>query len=275
MKNIKPFIISSIVLFCMIVTSLIIISSQEKYQDIPVWTYWEPYPVPDVVQKCYDNWKEKGKLYNIRILHPDNITTYIPQNEYDRICKNAENLAVKSDFIALYLLYKYGGIWIDGSVFMNKPLLDWLPTDKFFTYRADRFSDEVICMESFFIYSPKGHPIAREWYNLLTKIAENEGKCSFIRQAQEEYPKISNTMHSEYLWVYIAGKYLLLKQPELKDKLNTESGEEGPWYECERNGWENLEQVCNELAKKEPCTTCAMTKISNRMREFCGIDVIN
>ena len=57
----------------------------------------------------------------------------------------------------LYLLYKYGGVWIDGSVFLNKPLLDWLPTDKMFTYRADRFKDLVVCMETFFIYSPKNN----------------------------------------------------------------------------------------------------------------------
>jgi len=275
MINVKHVIFSIIVLLVFVsVICLLLKNKYEKYDDILVWTYWEPQPSPKIVQKCYENWKEKGKLHNVNVLHPDNITEYIPKDEYDRICKNAENLAVKSDFISLYLLYKYGGVWIDGSVFLNKPLLDWLPRDKFFTYRADRFKDEVECMETFFIYSPKGNTIAKEWYDLLNKIAENEGKKEFLNKSKKEYPKITDSMPDEYLWVYVVGKYLLLTKPELKDILHTESAEEGPWYECERNGWENVEQICKELAKKEPCTKCAVTKIHNGMREKCGVEVV-
>ena len=95
--------------------------SCEKYEGLPVWAYWEPNPPPKKVKKCYNNWKEVGKLNNINLLNPDNITKYIPEDEYKKICKNADNLAVKSDFIGLYLLSTYGGIWIDSTVFLNKP----------------------------------------------------------------------------------------------------------------------------------------------------------
>ena len=253
--------------------------NKEKYTNIPIWTYWEntdknnKYP-PKVVQRCYKNWKYKGKLNNINILNPDNIKKFIPEDEYNKICKNAENLAVKSDFISLFLLYKYGGVWIDGSVFMNKPLLDWLNTDKMFTYRADRFNDLVVCMETFFIYSPKNNIICKKWYDLLHKIADNEGKDIFIKNVNKEYPNITNSMPSNYLWVYVVGKYLLLKNPEFINIINTKSAEEGPWYESERNGWENVEQICKALSKKEPCTTCEITKLHNGLREKCGAEVV-
>ena len=31
----------------------------------------------------------------------------------EKICDSAENSAVKSDFIAMYLLHNYGGTWLD------------------------------------------------------------------------------------------------------------------------------------------------------------------
>lgn len=270
-------IIAVLVLFFIIVYTLYSgknCKSCEKYEGIPVWAYWEPNPPPKKVKKCYNNWKEVGKLHNINLLNPDNITKYIPEDEYKKICKNADNLAVKSDFIGLYLLSTYGGIWIDSTVFLNKPLLDWLPTNKMFTYNADRFNDITTCMETFFMYSPKDNIIAKKWYKLLHEIQETEGKNNFIERVIEEYPNIANAMDANYLWVYVAGKYLLIKNPYLKEHLNYKSAEEGPWYACEKYGWDNIEQICDDLKNKKPCEVCEMTKLHRDLRENCDDDVI-
>lgn len=39
------------------------------------------------LKKCYNNWKEVGKLNNINLLNPDNITKYIPEDEYKKYVK--------------------------------------------------------------------------------------------------------------------------------------------------------------------------------------------
>ena len=259
-------IISLIVFFCFKIT--------EKYNQIPIWAYWEPSPPPAKVKKCYENWKKVGKLHNVNLLNPENITKYIPKDEYDKICKNSDNLAVKSDFIGLYLISTYGGAWIDGTVFLNKPLLDWLPLDKMFTYNADRFNDVVTCMETFFMYSPKDNVIAKEWYKLLHEIQDTEGKEAFLERVQKEYPDITNTMDYNYLWVYVAGKYLLVKNPHLKDHLNYKSAEKGPWYACEKYGWDNIDQICDDLKTKKPCDLCEMTKLHKDLRDNCDDEVI-
>jgi len=242
-----------------------------------VWTYWEPSPPPELVQKCYKNWRTKGKIQDMRFLNPDNILEYIPAKEYEKICKNSENPAVKSDFIGFYLLNKYGGTWIDGSIFLNKPLFDWLPVDskKFFCYQADRFSKDVVCMETFFMFSPKDHPLPIKWYKLLHETVEGVGKDQFVKDVKKEHPDITDRMADEnYLWVYVAGKKLLHDNPKFKELIQTESAEKGPWYEMERNGWENVDQICAALAKDEPCETCPLTKLHNGLRETCGLEVI-
>ena len=278
-------VVVSTISILMITILLFMYNSKEKYlesfslssapnQDT-VWTYWEPYPPPKMVQMCYDNWRRIGQVNDIRILHPNNITRYVPENEYNKICQNAENPAVKSDFILFYLLNKFGGTWIDGSVFLNKPLFEWLPRKNLFCYRADRFSVDTICMETFFMYSPKGHPLSSKWYDMLHKVSSTIGKDQFVANTVKKYPYINDLMSEDnYLWVYVVGKYILHENPGFLSLIDTRSAEEGPWYEAERHGWENVDQICSALSRKEPCPNCPLTKIHNGMREQCGIEVV-
>ena len=268
-----------------LITLVIIIRIDTEKFEIPelssepnektVWTYWDSSPPPKLVQKCIHNWFNVGKVKDVRVLNDKNIVKYIPKDEYKRIRKHSENAAVRSDFIAFYLLSNYGGTWVDGSIFMNKPLFDWLPTtDKYFCYTADRFSHVTPCLETFFMYSPKGHPISTKWYDMLHE-GGKQGKEKFITKVKKEYPKIDELMpEGHYLWVYVVGKYMMLKNPELKNSLLTKSAEEGPWYEAEHQGWENIKQICDELKKKKPCTNCPITKLHNGMRAECGVEVV-
>jgi len=273
--NYTKLILLIIFLILFVVLLPFLFTKKEKYQKstLKVWTYWEPSPPPEIVQKCYNNWKKMDDL-KINFLNPNNVTQYIPKTEYNRISKNSENLAVKSDFIGLYLLKTHGGVWIDGSVFLNKPLTEWLPPSKFFTYRADRFGKMGLCMETFFISSPKNHIIVHEWYNLLHNIIETPGKEKFIEFVNQKYPLLTDEMDSDYLWVYVAGKFLLAEKPYLKKFLVTKSAEKGPWYESEKYGWDNIEQICEILEKNGPCNDCEMTKLHNGMRKKCSSNVV-
>jgi hypothetical protein len=64
------------------------IENYNYYDNTHIWTYWEPKPAPKIVQKCYENWKSKGKLTNIHLLYPGNINKFIPIDEFDKISKN-------------------------------------------------------------------------------------------------------------------------------------------------------------------------------------------
>lgn len=166
------------------------------------------------------------------------------------------------------------GIWIDSTVFLNKPLLDWLPTNKMFTYNADRFDDITTCMETFLCIPRKIILSLENGINYYMKYKKQKVKNNFIERVSAEYPNIANAMDANYLWVYVAGKYLLIKNPYLKEHLNYKSTEEGPWYVCEKYGWDNIEQICDDLKNKKPCELCEMTKLHRDLRENCGDDVI-
>ena len=259
--------------FCKISEEFEIIHKDTSPTLKTVWTYWQPMPPPEIVQKCYHNWQTVGECDDVRFLNSDNITEYIPQSEYDKITKASPNLAHRSDFIGLYLLKTYGGTWMDASIYLHKPLFSWLPLGDFFCYQADRFSKDSFCMESFFIHTSKNHPIVDLWYKKLFTNKGDDNK--FIKDAEKKYPKITRDMGSNtlYLWVYVAGKLVLLENPELKNIITSKKAEAGPWLESIKAGWD-ADKTCSILEKNGPCQNCNMTKLWNGPRKKCSLDIV-
>ena len=53
---------------------------------------------------------------------------FIPQKSWDRM-----SLMAKSDVIRVFLLYNYGGVWLDATVCMTQGLQTWLNMEVDFT----------------------------------------------------------------------------------------------------------------------------------------------
>ena len=200
----------------------------------PVWTYWEKKKgeeIPSIVERCYKNWQTVGKVKDIRFLTPENLKMYIPQREISRIERACDgDLAVKSDFIGLYLIANYGGTVIDGTVYMHQPLSSWLPdtvgASPFFCFDATRYGS--ICPETFFMYGKKGSQVAARWYELGLKIGK-KGREKFMAKVNKEFPGMLDKFPKDnYLWMYMIGKYMLIRYPALGDQLLTVPSEDDP-----------------------------------------------
>ena len=272
-------LIALVIYICYNKSNVKIPAKKVDINNMNIWCYWEPQPPPEIVLKCYENWVKVSKLENIYYLNDKNITEYIPQSEMDKI-KNCtkDNMAIKSDFIGLYLLNNFSGVWLDSSVYFSKPLFEWMPTDKFFAFEAGRFNSYTISMETFIMYCPHvNHPISSKWYDMLMYICKNfKNKGDFFKHAEDKYPGIKGGLH-EYLWVYLAGKYLLAENPYLIDELNTLPAEDIPWYDTEQAGWD-VEKTCSRLKKKTeeskaPCSRCYVTKLYSSLRN-CDPDIV-
>lgn len=82
------------------------------------WTYWDsniPPSVENIIKLRNANLDE----YEHILISDSNIYDYIDKEEFP---KNYNQLAKqhKADWIRLYLLYKYGGTWIDSSIIITK-----------------------------------------------------------------------------------------------------------------------------------------------------------
>jgi|LauGreDrversion4_2_1035121.scaffolds.fasta_scaffold974850_1 mannosyltransferase OCH1-like enzyme len=97
---------------------------------------------------------------------------------------------MKSDFVRIALLKKYGGVWIDSTVLLFKSLDDWcfnelehnenkkimcgfwqpkaIPIGKDYV-----FKDRDDYFENWFIATTKNNPIIEKWHFLVKKYWDN------------------------------------------------------------------------------------------------------
>lgn len=107
---------------------------------------------------CYISWLENSDSFNFTFLDSDNLSDYLP--EYSYIIANSpfRKLPAKSDLIRILLLEKFGGTWVDASVFCNsnfEKILDQTVNDTnlfLFRFRERLFS------------SVRGDRIFASWY---------------------------------------------------------------------------------------------------------------
>lgn len=112
-----------------------------------IWMCWfqgEDDPdMPSLNRECIKRWREFNQdKWEVNVLTEENIHEHIP--EYYRIVNSYHNPFIrtytnKSDLLRALLLDKYGGVWVDASVYPMMPLdefYDKLVNDTgFFTYR--------------------------------------------------------------------------------------------------------------------------------------------
>ena len=88
-----------------------------------IWCWWDG-DIPDFVKKCILRWKRFNPSFEIIILNDINIKKYIDIKIFDTM-KLIKTSAMKSDLIRFIVIYNFGGIWMDGSIILNKSL-DWI-----------------------------------------------------------------------------------------------------------------------------------------------------
>lgn len=86
------------------------------------WLSGDPYP--ECIQKCLDTWKEHLPDYEIMLWDRNRFD--INSTPWTREAFEAKKYAFAADYIRLYALYNYGGIYLDSDVIMYKPFDDLL-----------------------------------------------------------------------------------------------------------------------------------------------------
>lgn len=86
-----------------------------------IFTYWDKEKLPVLNEYCIYTWKKYNPEIPIIMLNDTNIHQYIktfPVN-YDKLM-----IQHKSDYIRTYVLYNYGGIWIDNTIIITGKIED-------------------------------------------------------------------------------------------------------------------------------------------------------
>lgn len=84
---------------------------------------------PELALKCIQSWKENCKDYEIIEWNEDNFD--VNSNKYVKQAYDAKKYAFVTDYVRLYVLYNYGGIYMDTDVEVIKPLDEFLDNPAF------------------------------------------------------------------------------------------------------------------------------------------------
>lgn len=94
-------------------------------EDSPIWIFWwqGEETMPPIVRSCYKSVLRNAEKHPVILITENNITEYvdIPQYIYEKIREKKMTLTHFSDILRENLLYRYGGIWMDATIYMTAP----------------------------------------------------------------------------------------------------------------------------------------------------------
>ena len=135
-------------------------NADKKYR---IWQYWDKgYDnAPDLVKACLASVERyKGDFERV-LLDENSIKEYvkIPDYIYALKSKGLITPAHFSDILRTYLLYEYGGCWIDATVYMTAPMPEFIRFSELFVFQNNKDEDlDGLNMTNYFI-SSKGNSV--------------------------------------------------------------------------------------------------------------------
>lgn len=135
----------------------------EGASEYKIWQYWGQglENAPDLVRACMASVdKFRGDIERV-ILTEKNIKDYveIPEYIYDLKSKGIISAAHFSDILRTFLLYKYGGCWIDATVLMTAPIPDEIKNADFFVLRNKKEEDADCLNNTNYFISSNGRSV--------------------------------------------------------------------------------------------------------------------
>lgn len=144
-------------------------------------------PLPDDVQKCIVSWKKKLPDYEIKEWNESNFN--FKDNLYAREAYNHKKWAFVADYARIYVLVKYGGIYLDTDVEVIKSMDSLLQYKAFCCFQESKdLCTAVLGCESNF-------EMFEEWLKLYDELEYNDSQPNvipFTRLCQKYGLKLNN-----------------------------------------------------------------------------------
>lgn len=99
-------------------------------------------PIPDKLQECMNSWKEKLQGYKFMLWNFDRFD--INSSLWVKQAFEAKKYAFAADYIRLYSVYHYGGIYLDMDVKVLKSFDDLLEQPSFIGFEQDRKMEAAV-----------------------------------------------------------------------------------------------------------------------------------
>ena len=177
-----------------------------------IWSYWHSDDMPEQIRQIQENNKRKLIGWNIVIVTKTNKYNYIDKVDD----KYGDSLILShahyADWVRLYLLKKYGGVWMDASIIINnaqylnhlwnESVMQKYELTGFNLSALEDNSVEQPVIENWFIMAPKGSEIIALWFEEFEK-ALDMGFLQYKNNSISNGIKYQNIFRDGYFDVYL------------------------------------------------------------------------
>ena len=145
-----------------------------------IWLYWENKPgrvIPPYIELCHETIRHHcSGDFEVILTTPDNIRDYIPDAGPFEEIQNP-NPAIRTAYIRVALLEKYGGIWMDSDIIVLKnfaPLKDLIQRVGFVGF--DKISAGDNHVPNWMLMSLAGGKVITEYKRRIDEAVEKKKK---------------------------------------------------------------------------------------------------
>jgi len=219
-----------------------------KENELVYWTCWLQglNSAPALVKACINSAEKISCGHRIIVITYENLQTYVSLPDF--ILEKHKNGCIQAahfaDILRAYLLYTYGGLWFDSTVFFTQPVPEQLLKENIFFFRSPL--DDAFCPVSnwFIIAAKKENPLL---YKLL---------CALL-----EYWRVKNKYIDYFIFHYFL-QAIIQNNPEsaiIFNKIPYRSNQEPHFlqikllpFEFDSELWENARNTsfCHKLTYK-------------------------
>ena len=124
---------------------------------------------PEIVKTCIQSVIEnKPSDYQLVVITKDNFADYVALPDFiiEKHEKNIISMPHFSDILRLYLLYRYGGFWIDATCLLSSELPERICNSDFFLYRSFGVFERTF-INNCFIHAKAGNRIVGKWIKAM------------------------------------------------------------------------------------------------------------
>lgn len=231
-----------VLLFTILILFIIFVSSRSNNK-IPkiIWTFWDGSEKPLLVKKCMETWEKWAPDYEIRVLDKES-TKHIQQ-----LKRASDHIQRYSDFVRLDVLSKYGGIWMDASIYLTRPL-DWIYEEQseFIGYKClgQQSDPDIPVIDNWFLACVPNCKYMKDWYEEFKRMDTFNSVVEYLDSLDIDYSKVYGP---EYLVMHVSSMVIRSKNNYSGMRLLVSEDDAGAIFSNKIS----LEDFCNGSRDEE------------------------
>lgn len=214
-----------------------------------IWVMWwqgADVEKPNLIKTCIESIRRNKGDYAVVIIDKNNYKDYIeiPEIILDKFDKGVIGIAAFSDYIRFALMEKYGGWYLDATVYVTQPITQ--PKGAFYSGKYAGFSEQIPQGKwtAYLWYLPKAHPLAR-----------------FVHQVFDDYWTRFDTIINYFLIDCIVRTFYECS-PKFKAQIDSLTFDNPDLYFLQNAG---LEEKYDEAGWKDKCSNNQFFKCNRKI----------